>query len=144
MQFLLNRHNSGVGSPRFLGYGGCMRKPLSGRGDHAAFLNLLRAIAAAEQQHGIRELDFLSREILHKIAAANIKKQSVRVSSIGEGNGFGTMPTVLARLARLVDGGWIEKVDDPEDARAVLLEITPKTKSIFRKISNVSATPTPF
>ena len=100
------------------------------------YIELKEAIATAEQRHGIHELDFLSREILQKIAAANLKKQSVRVSSISEGNGFGTMPTLLARLTKLVDGGWIERVDDPEDARAVLLEITPKTKSIFRKISN--------
>ena len=103
------------------------------------YIELKEAIATAEQRHGIHELDFLSREILHKIAAANLKKQSVRVSSISEGNGFGTMPTLHARLTKLVDGGWIEKVDDPEDARAVLLEITPKTKSIFRKISNALA-----
>ena len=100
------------------------------------YIELKEAIAAAERENGIHELDFLSREILQKIAAANLKKQSVRVSSISEGNGFGTMPTLHARLTKLVDGGWIEKVDDPADARAVLLEITPKTKSIFRKISN--------
>ncbi len=103
------------------------------------YIELKEAIDAAERLHGIHELDLLSREILHKIATAHLMKQSIRVSNINEGNRFGTFPTVLTRLKKLTDGGWIEKVDDPEDRRALILQITPKTQSIFRKISNALA-----
>lgn len=134
MQFLLNRHNSGVGSPRFLGYGGCMRKPLSGSGDHAAFLNALRAIAAAEQDVGLDALDYADRAMLYHIALSEEAGKRLRVTDF-DSHAFGTLPTVLARVSRLIEAGWVEKEVNPNDARSRVVSTSSYARKCFQKAS---------
>lgn len=99
------------------------------------YVKLKTAIAAAEKEHGIHSLDFVSREILHTIASANLMDVRCRVSDVVKEEIFGTPPTVYARLNKLVEGGWIVKKEDEEDRRAALLEITPMARAKFKKMS---------
>lgn len=99
------------------------------------YIQFKEAIATAEKVHGLYEVDPSTREILQAIASANVSDKEIRVSDIKNQEVFGTLPTVLTRLQKLVEAGWIERKEDTEDGRVVLLQITPKAKSIFKKIS---------
>ena len=70
------------------------------------YVKLKAAILAAEKEQGLDGLDFLSREILHLIASANVSGVKLRVSDVTKDAVFGTSPTVYARLNKLVEGGW--------------------------------------
>lgn len=96
------------------------------------YLELLAAIAAAESQHGISELDDISREILTTIASANMIGVKMRMKDLAK---VATFPTVHAHLAKLIETGWVEREDDESDGRVALLRITPRTKEILGKIS---------
>ncbi len=96
------------------------------------YLELLAAIATAETQHGISELDDISREILTTIASANMIGVKMRMKDLAK---VATFPTVHAHLAKLIETGWVEREDDGSDGRVALLRITPRTKEILRKIS---------
>ena len=96
------------------------------------YLELLAAIAAAESQHGISELDDISREILTTIASANMIGVKMRMKDLAK---VATFPTVHAHLAKLIETGWVEREDDESDGRVALLRITPRTKEILRNIS---------
>lgn len=99
------------------------------------YVKLKAAIAAAEREHGIHGLDFVSREILHTIASANLMDVKIRASDVTKDAIFGTPPTVYSRLNKLVEGGWIIKKEDEDDRRAALLEITPMARAKFKKMS---------
>lgn len=99
------------------------------------YIQLKDAIAQAERRHGVHDIDPTSRELLQTIASANLSSTKIRVSDIKNEQVFGTLPTVLTRLQKLVEAGWIERKEDAEDGRVVLLQVTSKAKSIFRKIS---------
>ena len=99
------------------------------------YVHLKEAIAEAEKKHGLYDIDPSTREVLQTIASANLADTKIRVSDIKNQEVYGTLPTVLSRLQKLIEAGWIEKKADKEDGRVVLLEITPKAKSLFKKIS---------
>jgi hypothetical protein len=99
------------------------------------YVEMKTAIAAAERKHGVHSLDLVSREILQTIASANLSNTKIRVTDIKNMDVFGTLPTILTRLKTLIEGGWIMRKEDPDDARIVLLEITPKARAVFNKIS---------
>ncbi len=99
------------------------------------YMDLKTAIAETEKQHGIHSLDFVSREILHFIASANLLNKKVRVTDIHNENLFGSAPTIYSRLNRLVASGWIERKEDDNDGRTILLQITSRTRDRFKKMS---------
>ena len=53
--------------------------------------------------------------------------------------GFGTAPTVYARLAGLEKAGWIQTRPHPEDGRSKLVELSPHAVRTFRKMSAKAA-----
>lgn len=99
------------------------------------YVTLKAAIAAAESRHGLHDIDPTTREMLLAIASANLAHTKIRVTDIKNKEIYGTLPTINARLKKLVEAGWIERKMDPKDARLVLLNITSKAKLIFDKIS---------
>jgi DNA-binding MarR family transcriptional regulator len=99
------------------------------------YIELKDTIAEAERKHGVHKIDPTSRELLQTIASANLSSTKIRVSDIKNEQVFGTLPTVLTRLQKLVEAGWIERKEDAEDGRVVLLQVTATAKSIFKKIS---------
>ena len=99
------------------------------------YVELKAAIKAAEKAHGVHELDFVSREILHTIASANLMGVKISVSNVTKAGHFGTPPTAFSRLDKLVKGGWIVKREDEDDKRVALLEITPMARTKFKKMS---------
>jgi len=98
-----------------------------------SYVNLIAAIAAAERQNGLDTLDTISKEILQMIASADLTHGKIKVSDVTRA-GHSTFPTVINRLRKLEDEGWISRSDDPEDKRAHLLHITPKTQAVFDRI----------
>jgi len=101
------------------------------------YTTLRQAIVEAEKQHGLHELDFMMRELLHAITHAHVNNEPLRVSHLMKNPAHGTFPTISAKLKKLVDGGWIERRGDDQDRRSVLLEATPKTLETFDMISNL-------
>ena len=85
------------------------------------YTTLRQAIVEAEKQHGLHELDFMMRELLHAITEAHVDL------------GFADFLEVLKKL---VEGGWIERRDDEQDRHSVRLEATPKTLAAFDMISS--------
>lgn len=106
------------------------------------YTTLRQAIVEAEKQHGLHELDFMMRELLHAITQAHVNNEPMRVSHLMKNPAHGTFPTISAKLKKLVDGGWIERRGDDQDRRSVLLEATPKTLSTFSMISDLLETAT--
>jgi hypothetical protein len=100
------------------------------------YTTLRQAIVEAEKQHGLHELDFMMRELLHAITHAHVNNEPLRVSHLMRNPEHGTFPTISAKLKKLVEGGWIERRDDEQDRRSVRLEATPKTLAAFDMISS--------
>jgi len=96
------------------------------------YLELIAAIAAAEKEHGINELDPVSREILQVVASANMMNVRMRMKDLSK---VATFPTVQAHLKILIEDDWIAREDDVTDKRVALLRITPKAEEMLKKIS---------
>lgn len=94
-----------------------------------------RVIRAIEATSGLDELDLSSRAILNFIGEAESQQKPLNVSDVVKGPGFGTAPTVYARIAELENAGWISCVQDPEDGRAKLVRLTPLARKTFAKMS---------
>lgn len=98
-----------------------------------SYVNLIAAIAAAEKQHGLAGLDVISKEVLQMIACAALTHDKIRVSDIIR-EGHSTFPTVISRIRKLAEDGWITRSEDPDDKRVILLGITPRTQAVFDRI----------
>ena len=98
-----------------------------------SYVNLIAALSAAERQHGLGSLDVISREILQMIACASLTHDKIRISDITR-EGHVTFPTVIARIRKLSEDGWIARHEDPDDKRVMLLSITPKTQAVFDNV----------
>lgn len=94
-----------------------------------------RVIRAIEATTGLDELDLASKAILNFIGEAESQQRALNVSDVVKGPGFGTAPTVYARIAELEQAGWIKCVPDPDDGRAKLVQLTPLARRTFTKMS---------
>lgn len=99
-----------------------------------SYLELIAAIAAAEREQGIDELDAVSRHILQSIATANQAGVRMRMKDLST---LATFPTLHAHVQKLVDTGWIERTADETDHRAILLRVTPMATEVFRRLSDM-------
>jgi DNA-binding MarR family transcriptional regulator len=105
------------------------------------YLELIATIASAEKQHGIHELDVLSRQILQTIASANMAGDRVHMKDI---SWIATFPTLHSHVQRLIDTGWLDKTADESDRRATLLHITPRAMDVFRKLTEALDSPAAY
>ena len=110
----------------------------AGANDDLIF-RIRQSMREIELRSGLHEIDLTSRAILYFIGECAADQRSLNVSDIVHGSGFGTAPTVYARLAELEKTGWIETRPDPEDGRAKLVELTPHAERTFRKMSSEAA-----
>jgi DNA-binding MarR family transcriptional regulator len=92
-------------------------------------------VRAIEQTSGLGDLDISARAILNFIGEADAQSKSLNVSDVVKGPGFGTAPTVYARLAELEQAGWIKSEPDPHDGRAKRLTLTPLAKRTYARMS---------
>lgn len=100
------------------------------------YLKVRAILAMAEQESGLNELNAASRDMLVEIGmAAEIDGKPTHVTDLTRSERHGTLPTVVKRIAELVEDGWIVKTESPEDGRAKILSLSPKSESIFRKMS---------
>lgn len=101
------------------------------------YIDLKSAIHQAEKAHGVHDLDHISRDILHEITLAQLGKQPLCISDLARNSRHGTAPTIYTRIKKLVDAGWVERSENEDDKRSVILTITPKTQTVIKKISKV-------
>lgn len=100
------------------------------------YFKLRAVMTMAEQESGLSELNFASREILVEIGmAAEMEGKPMHVTDLTRSERHGTLPTVVKRVSDLVEGGWIVKTESSADGRAKVLSLSPKSENIFRKIS---------
>ena len=92
-----------------------------------------------ELRSGLHEIDLTSRAILYFIGECAAYQRQLNVSDIVHGPGFGTAPTVYARLAGLEKAGWIQTRPHPEDGRSKLVALSPHAVRTFRKMSAKAA-----
>lgn len=93
-------------------------------------------MAVAELESGLDELNHAAREMLLEIGmASEIDGKPMQVTDLTRSERHGTLPTVVKRISDLVDSGWIVKTESPEDGRARILSLSPKSESIFRRMS---------
>jgi|GEM_PF-2580438 len=95
-----------------------------------------RIVRAIEVTSGLDELDISARAILSFIGEAEAEQRKLHVSDVVKGPGFGTAPTVYARLAELEKAGWINSIPDPRDARAKQVLLSPLARRTYAKMSN--------
>ena len=84
---------------------------------------------------GAAQLDFLSREILYRIAEAHLADEPIIVGDIISNDIFGSPATAHGRLKKLVKNEWIQLIDDKSDGRRKLLRLTDKSIRMYNKIS---------
>ena len=80
-------------------------------------------------------LDPISRDILLHVSAKSDAGERMRVSDIRFNSQFGSPATALGRLQRLIDDGWLAASPDPDDGRAQLLRLSPKSEKEIRRLS---------
>ena len=93
-------------------------------------------ISAAKGDSGFSELDSVSQGILFFIGGRQSIGKSVMVSDVVGAEQFGSYPTVQKRLSSLITEGWIDTGENIDDARVVLLELSPKAVQVFNKMSS--------
>lgn len=101
---------------------------------HTSILTRMYAIQQLIRQRSdcILEIEHLT---LHQVHALMFVKthQPVRVRDLAKE--FGISPASASVLAdRLVDAGWIERMDDPGDRRVTFLCLTPSSTDRFESI----------
>lgn len=102
------------------------------------YLKVRAVMAMAEQESGLNELNHASREILVEIGlAAEIEGKTTLVTDLTRSERHGTLPTVVKRISDLVEDGWIVKTESPDDRRAKILSLSPKSENMFRKMSKI-------
>lgn len=94
-----------------------------------------RLVRAIEATSGLDELDISARAILSYVGEAEAEQRTLNVSDVVKGPGFGTAPTVYARLSELEKAGWIKCTPDPRDGRAKQVLLTPLARRTFAKMS---------
>lgn len=100
------------------------------------YLKLRAILTKLEQENGLNELNGPSRDMLVEIGmAAEIDGKPTHVTDLTRSERHGTLPTVVKRIAELEADGWIVKTESPEDGRTKILSLSPKSETIFRKIS---------
>lgn len=92
-----------------------------------------------ELRSGLHEIDLTGRAILYFIGECALDQRQLTVTDIVSGPGFGSAPTIYARLAELEKAGWIETKPHPEDGRAKLVELSPHAERTFWKMSSEAA-----
>lgn len=102
--------------------------------EHLIF-RICRVMRAVEQTAGLSELDPSSRSILTFIGEAEAEQRVLNVSDIVRAPGFGTPPTVYARLGELEKRGWIEYAPDPRDGRARQVFLTRQARRTYARMS---------
>lgn len=112
-----------------------MRKRSSDGDVELAFLRVLKAIADTEQEAGLGNLDYADKAMLYHIALNERADDAIKITDLEKGGAFGTLPTVLARVTRLVDQGWIDKAMNPDDARSRIVSSTSQARKFFQKAS---------
>lgn len=100
------------------------------------YIALKAALSDAERKHGLLDLDQLTHELLRTIAQADLDKVAIRMSDL-KAKYDCTFPTLIARVQRLVNEGWIERQDNAEDRRSAFLKPTAKARTAFREISDL-------
>ena len=110
----------------------------AGANDDLIF-RIRQSMREIELRSGLHEIDLTSRAILYFIGECAAEERSLNVTDIVKTPGFGTAPTVYARLAELGKAGWIQTKPHPEDGRAKLVELTPHAERTFRKMSSEAA-----
>ena len=96
------------------------------------YIQLMETVAMAEGRSGLSELDALSREMLRMIASTHMNSGKVRMTDLRR---FGSFPTVQNHVEMLVSGDWIEKREDNNDRRIVLLSPLPKAIAAIQAIT---------
>jgi DNA-binding MarR family transcriptional regulator len=96
------------------------------------YIQLMETVARAEGRSGLSELDALSREMLRMIASAHMNSGKVRMTDLRL---FGTYPTIQKHVEILVLGDWIQRREDDNDRRIVLLSPLPKTIEAIQAIT---------
>ena len=112
-----------------------MRKASLGGDAELAFLRVLHAISEAEAQAGVDMLDHADRAMLYHIALNEGAGGSIKMTDLAKGGAFGTLPTVLSRVARLVEQGWVDKDVNPEDGRSRVVSTSSRSRKFFQKAS---------
>lgn len=93
------------------------------------------AITRAEWRTPISGLDELQKRVFYLIADETAQGKVMRMAQLRTHREFGTVPTLLARLNRMVDSGLIARVPDPNDGRSHHLTLTPKAKRAVERVS---------
>ena len=96
------------------------------------YLKLTRAIENAESDHGISKFDPISKEILKRVATADEMTRKLMMKDLSD---LGSFPTVQTHLNKLIDLGWIERRNDENDKRAVLLVVAPRARQALQAVS---------
>lgn len=112
-----------------------MGKAVSRGSVELAFMQVLRAIADSETKAGVDSLDHVDRAMLYFIVRKEGDGAAVKVTDLVGEDAFGTMPTVLVHVARLMEQGWVEKSISSSDGRMRILSSSPKARRFVKKAS---------
>lgn len=102
--------------------------------DHLIF-HIHRVLRSVEETSGLDAIDVSSRSILNFIGDAETEERTLNVSDIVKAPGFGTPPTVYARLSKLEEAGWIEFRPHPQDGRAKHVRLTRNARKAYARMS---------
>lgn len=105
-----------------------------------AFMRVLRIIAEAEEAAGVDSLDHADKAILYFIVRNEGDSGTVKVTDLLDTATFGTLPTILVRVAKLTQQGWVVKSVSRHDGRVRVLSSSTKTRTFVRKVSKAITT----
>ena len=97
--------------------------------------DVIEMIRSVEENTGLNSLDPISKEILGRIAAAEVRDKPAKVTEIIKLGQLGTPPTLFGRVSNLEENGWIVALIDDADKRVRRLTLTPKARRAYSMMS---------
>lgn len=73
--------------------------------------------------------------MLYHIALNEGEGRSLKMTDLEKSGTFGTLPTVLARVGKLIEQGWVDKDVNPEDSRSRIVSTSSRARKFFQKAS---------
>jgi DNA-binding MarR family transcriptional regulator len=98
---------------------------------------VMALMAAAKCENGFDKLDEDSQRLLFFLGTRIAAGKKVNVKDLTGRESFGSHPTVQRRLRHLAKAGWLAMRQDPEDGRALNLELTAFSIESFNRMSSI-------
>ncbi len=99
----------------------------------ASILDILASLRELQSRLGDCKLDDVAWDLLHELMRAKYQNQMLSVSDLMVLQGYVSSTTILRRINKLEELGYVHKVQDPSDGRRDFVMLTPAGSELVER-----------